>query len=366
MTRRHTLRHRLAITLALWLNRAQRRRLAGLLIALALAALVVAVLGASPWHVAELIFTGSFGTPNAAAYVIDAWVPLLFCAAALLLTFAAGMWNIGIEGQIVMGAVFATGALRLWGAILPPAAALAVAALAAILGGALWALLTGALRFWGNVNEIFGGLGLYFVANSLTVWLVLGPWRRAGIASTSGTEPFPPALWLPDCAGFPVGPVELLLALAAFVLVAFLLRGSHFGLRLKALGNNVEASARLGVPAVRQLCGAFVLAGGLAGLAGWTQVVGATSRHQLYPLISNGYGFLAIMVVLCAGFRPWRSLLIALAFAAIAMGSLQLALQLQLDSALGGVIQGLLVLGLLTARGWQWRQRKRKVWQWTR
>ena len=77
------------------------------------------------------------------------------------------------------------------------AAGAVLAALAAMLGGALWALLAGVLKLYGNVNEIFGGLGLNFIASSLTVYLVLGPWKRPGIGSTSGTQPFPPSLWLP-------------------------------------------------------------------------------------------------------------------------------------------------------------------------
>lgn len=326
-------------------------RLAGLLAALALSSLVLLVIGASPLDALGLVWDGAFGSTSRLAYVLTAWAPVLLCSAGLLFTFAAGMWNIGIEGQVVMGAVFATAALRPLQGTFPPAVALVLAALAGIVGGALWALLAGALRLYGNVSEIFGGLGLNFIAGSLTVYLVLGPWKRPGIGSTSGTVPFPPDLWLPAFRGLNVSPIEVLLGLVAIALVATALRGTHFGLRLKAVGKNLRSAFLLGVPTGRHMLLAFSLCGALAGLAGWVLVVGTSARHNLFPLISSGYGFLAILVVLLANLSAVWSVPISFFFAAISMGSLQLAMQRQLDSSLGGVIQGLLVLAVLLTQG---------------
>lgn len=272
------------------------------------------------------------------------------------MTFAAGLWNIGIEGQIVFGAIFATGALRGLGYLGPPWAAVLVAGLAAALGGALWAMLAGTLRVYGRVNEIFGGLGLNFIAGSLTVYLVLGPWARPGIASTSGTEPFGPALWLPAPIVPPVAvPGEVILGLAAIAAVAASLRGTYFGLYLAAMGLNLRAAQLRGIPTARETLRAFALCGALAGLAGFALTAGAYSRHQLFPLISGGDGYLAILVVLLAGRSALACLLISAAFAAISMGSLQLPLVMQLDSSMGGVIQGMLVLFMILLRGLQAR-----------
>jgi simple sugar transport system permease protein len=201
------------------------------------------------------------------------------------------------------------------------------------------------------VNEIFGGLGLNFIAGSLTVYLVLGPWKRPGIGSTSGTQPFPSSLWLPAFGGFHVSPIEVLSGVIAVFLVAFALRGTHFGLKLKAIGKNSRAAFLRGIPLNQSMLLAFGLCGGLAGLAGWVLVVGTSARHNLFPLISSGYGFLAILVVLLANLSALWSVPISFFFAAISMGSLQLALQRQLDSSLGGVIQGMLVLSVLVAKG---------------
>ena len=126
--------------------------------------------------------------------------------------------------------------------------------------------LAGVLKLYGKVNEIFGGLGLNFIASSLTVYLVLGPWKRPGIGSTSGTEPFPPALWLPRLPGFPVSPVEILLGLAAIVCVDLALRGT--GLRPAAEGHRQEPALGLpaGVPTEPHLLLAFAPA---APWPGW-------------------------------------------------------------------------------------------------
>ncbi len=335
-------------------------RIGGIVAALAISALVLVILGASPLDAFSLILSGAFSSTDKLAYVLTAWAPVLLCSAGLLVTFAAGLWNIGIEGQIIMGAVFATGIMRALQNSAPPAVVLALAALGGVLGGTLWAGLAGVLRLYGNVNEIFGGLGLNFIASSLTVYLVLGPGKRPGIGSTSGTQPFPPTLWLPAFPGMSVSPIEVLLGLAAITFVALLLRGTYFGLRLKAIGKNLRSSYLIGISTSRHMLLAFALCGMLAGLAGWVLVAGASSRHQLYPLISSGYGFLAILVVLLANQSAVWSLPISFIFAAISMGSLQLPLQRQLDSSLGGVIQGMLVLSILITQGLQARLRRRE------
>jgi simple sugar transport system permease protein len=322
---------------------------AGILVALALSAVVLLGMGVSPWEAAARLLGGAFSSPGDIASVLRTWAPVLLCSAGLLLTFSAGMWNIGIEGQVVMGAVCTTGALRLLQGVLPPWAALLLSALAGLVGGALWGALAGALRLYGNVNEIFGGLGLNFIANGLTVYLVLGPWGRPGSASTSGTEPFPRALWLPAFPGFDVSPYEVALGLLAIAAVAIVLRGTYFGLRLKAIGQSLRAAFLLGVPTASHLMAAFFFCGACGGLAGWVLVVGASTRHQLYPLISGGYGFLGVLVVMLANRRAGWVLPISFFFAAIAMGSVGL------DSSLAGVIQGLLVLGVLFSQGLQRR-----------
>lgn len=328
----------------------------GLCLTLLFGAAVLRALGASPVDAYRLILAGAFGTPERLSYVLTAWAPLLLCAAGLLLTFGAGLWNIGVEGQVVMGAIVATGVLRSLGPGSIPGLALGLAAAGAGAGGAAWGALAGALRTYGGVNEIFGGLGLNFVASSLSVYLVLGPWARPGIASTSGTLPFPPSLWFPTVLIPPVRvPGEVVLGVLAIVLSHALLQGTSFGLRLKAVGKNPRAAYLRGIPTTQVILAAFAACGALAGLAGFALLTSTYSRHQLFPLISGGYGFLAILVVLLANFNGPAALPVSLFFAAVSTGSLQLPLVMQLDSSAGGVIESLLVLLVLLLHGLQTR-----------
>jgi len=143
---------------------------------IAFTALILVFAGAPPLAAFRELITGSLGSFKKITDVLVSWVPLLLATSGLLITFAAGLWNIGIEGQIMLGAIFATGALRLFlDSSLPPGLVLAASILAGAAGGALWAVLAGALKTFGGVNEIFGGLGLNFVATALTIWLIFKP-----------------------------------------------------------------------------------------------------------------------------------------------------------------------------------------------
>jgi simple sugar transport system permease protein len=143
-------------------------QIAAILFALVFSAVILLMLGASPLDAFSLILSGAFGSSSKLAYVMTAWVPVLLCSAGLLVTFNAGPWNIGIEGQVVMGAVFATGLMQMLQDSFPPAVVLILAAFAGLLGGALWGMFAGGLRLYGNVNEIFGGLRLNFIAGGLS------------------------------------------------------------------------------------------------------------------------------------------------------------------------------------------------------
>jgi simple sugar transport system permease protein len=144
--------------------------------------------------------------------------------------------------------------------------------------------------------------------------------------------------------------IPVVLGITSVILVWLLLRGTLFGLRLKAVGNNAYSSYLMGIPTDRYILGAFAIGGGLAGIAGTVQAT--AFHHKLVPAVSGGYGFLAILVVLLAGFSAVAIAPIALFFVAISVGSTQIDLRLGLDSAFGGVLQGFIVLAVLLATGW--------------
>jgi ABC-type uncharacterized transport system permease subunit len=328
---------------------------AALMAALALIAVIMLSLDKAPLAAAQRFIEGAIGTPSARADVIMAALPMLLCAAGLLLTFTAGLWNIGVEGQVTMGAIFATIIARTiprdvsdWGIF----AALIVPAelLLAMFGGALWAGLAALLKIRGGINEIFGGVALNFISVNILLSLVNGAWR---VGTFPQTAPFAPAALLPRHPELRLSPLGIGIALAAFIAVFMALRGTRFGLQLRAIGRNARSAGILGVRVERNIFWAMVACGALAGLAGAFQAL--FTRGRLLPNISGGIGFMGVLIVLLTGVRAAWVLPVALFLAVVPIGSLKLATSLdsavQIDAALGNVFQGALVLAVLIGGG---------------
>jgi len=310
-------------------------------------ALILLLAGANPFTAFGQILGGAFESGRKFADVIVAWVPLLLCAAGMLVTFAAGLWNIGVEGQMVAGALATTAIVR--ALPLPAGLLLPLTVIVGMLGGALWGLLVGLLRTYGRVNEIFGGLGLNYLAMGLANYLIFGPWKPADGATMSGTDPFPKEAWMPIIAGSRASIPPLLMAVAAIIIVYLLVNNTRWGLRLKAIGLNAQTASRMGINTTGNMLLAFAVCGALAGLAGSLQTTAV--HYRLIPSISGGYGYLAQLVVLLSLLRAEWVPLIVFFFAVILVGSPRLELRMQLDSSLGGILQGSIVLFFLLMRG---------------
>ena len=316
------------------------------------ASLLLIIAGAPPLEAYYHLFLGSLSSWVKFTHVVKVWIPLTLCACGLLFTFRIGLWNIGVEGQVMIGSVFTTWALRAGGDSPDMGPVFIVLSLAAAaLGGALWAAVAGFLKTKGGVNEIFAGLGLNFVAQGIVLWLIFGPWKQPGVASMSGTETFPATLWLNAPALLRIPPVALALVVAALVATGLMLRYTRIGLDLKAVGRNPGAAFLYGLKPSRLMVLAMLFAGGFAGLAGNLQVTAV--YHRLIPAISSNYGYLALLVVMLANYNIWLVAPVAFFFACLNVGSIQLPMMLQLDSSLGGVIQGALVLATLGMHGWR-------------
>jgi len=337
-------------------------RISGVLAALLFATLILLIAHANPLEAFLNLFKGAVSTPIKIADSFVAWVPLILVTCGLVITFTAGLWNIGIEGQITLGAIMTTWALRLLQeSALPPTLIILLGFLAGIAGGVLWALLAGALKFYGGVSEIFAGLGLNFIATALTLWLIFGPWKRPGVASMSGTQPFDTAIWLPTLEGFRLSPWALLLAFVSIIVVFFLLNFMVVGLRLKAVGKNARAAIQMGISPSKYMLLAFILCGAFAGLAGAMQVLAV--YHRLIPSISSGYGFLGLLVAMLVNYQILWGAPVALLFAALNIGGIQLPIEMKLDSTLAGVMQSSLVLFFLLMEGVRKKMQKKEEMQ---
>jgi simple sugar transport system permease protein len=228
----------------------------------------------------------------------------------------------------------------------------------AVVGGMLWAALVGFLKTRLGVHEIFGGVALNSLANVAAIYLISGPWQPPEGGSAQSTAPFPSAALLPPMSTeFPVNLLALILVFVAIVFVVLALRGTRWGLQLRATGKNPRSSLLLGVPTTRSAMSALMVCGALAGIAGAYRVL--FTYGSLRPFVSGGIGFLALLVVLLVAIRALWAPFVALAFAVILAGSTRLRVALQLDQSLAGVLQGILVLLVLIANGLRQRWSER-------
>ena len=303
-------------------------------LALLLSSLIIILLGASPIDVFKNIFNGSFGKPEKIVKTFLIFLPISLASLALIITFSTGLWNIGIEGQIVLGAIGATVIAKsfLGDNIMSPLYQI-------ILGisfGSLWGLFCGFLKVKFNVHEIFGGLGLYFVGSGAIIYLILGPWSKEGIASTSGTDIFNKASWFPTFSDLNIPALPILIVAIILTLSIIFLGFTKAGLKLKATGTNPDSTEKFKFNSGSYIFIAFAITGAIAGLAGVFQA--SVFHHKLVPSISGGYGFLSILIVLASGKRIIPTMILALFFSAMIAGGSQLQLRLNLHSRLISII----------------------------
>ncbi|MBN2556188.1 MAG: ABC transporter permease [Anaerolineales bacterium] len=311
--------------------------------ALAITSLLLLGYGVTPDEGFGAMLKGAFGDSQKTLSVLAFWVPLTLASAGLVIAFTAGLWNIGVEGQIVMGAVASS-----WVALkvdAPGFVLIPLELLAGMAAGALWAALTGVLKTRGRVHEIFGGLALNNIAIIFTNYLISGPWQPPEGGTFRGTAPFQPAALLPLYGESRLSLLSVGLTIAAVLLAFFILKGTKWGLRLKALGKNAVSAFLLGVPSEKEMLLALMLCGAMAGLGGSVRVL--SWFDSLRQSISGGIGFLALLVVMLSGSQVLLIPFISMFFSAVLNGSITLQLRTQLHSSLGGILTAVMVLLVL-------------------
>ncbi|MEZ4710408.1 MAG: ABC transporter permease [Caldilineaceae bacterium] len=296
-----------------------------LVVALLFGAVLLRMVDANPWTVyrrmAELAFGDAYGWSDTTLKA----TPLILAGLGVSLAFRMRLWNIGAEGQLFIGAWFATGvALQLLPESTPQPLMLGAMALAGFVGGALWGAIPGLLKARLNVNEIITSLMLNYVAIFWNNYFIYGPWSQRGF----GLSPqFPRAAWLPrftDYAEqFPflrglTAHFGIFLALILAIVLWWALRQTKWGFEIRVLGDNPRAAHYAGINIVRNTVLIMMLSGGLAGLAGMSEVAGVV--HRLQERFSPGYGFTAIIVAWLAKLNPLAIVLVAYLFAGLLVG----------------------------------------------
>jgi simple sugar transport system permease protein len=301
------------------------------------------------------LWSGSIGSWYAltSATLVRA-VPLMFTGCAVAVAFRAGVFNIGAEGQFLVGAATAT-AVAL---ALPHGAASAVLALCvgALMGGA-WAEIAALLRARFAVLEVISTIMLNFVALHVVSYLVRGPLQEPTHIYPQ-TSTIAEGVRLARIPGIGRLHVGLLIALAVLIACGWIFRRTAAGFRLLAVGESSTAAESAGQIDVGQVTHrAFVASGALAGLAGAVEVLGVT--YALYENISPGYGYSAIAVALLAGLDPWRVIFSATLFAALEAGAGAMQRDANVPSTLVSVIEALLILAVIALQAVRWRVRGR-------
>jgi simple sugar transport system permease protein len=272
--------------------------------------------------------------------------PLMLCAIGLAVGFRANIWNIGAEGQFMLGAVGATGiALHFHdseSALLLPAMVLAGAA-----AGAAWAAIPALLKTRFNANEILVSLMLVYVAQLFVSWLVFGPWKDPDGFNFPQTAMFADAALLPALLADTRLHVGLLLALAALVAGHAFMNRSYAGFRMRVAGEAAEAARYAGFSASRTVWIGLLCGGAAAGIAGMCEVAGPMG--QLTDKLSLGYGFAAIIVAFVGRLHAFGIFLASLLMALLYIGGEQVQQYMNLPSSIALVFQGLLLFFLLGA-----------------
>lgn len=292
-------------------------------VALTLAALLVMMTGASPWSVVEALYQGSLSSPAAIGLSLDKATPLLIVALGTCIAARAGLFNIGQEGQLLIGAVtFTTIVLYVPG---PGPLILLLALAGGAVGGALWAGIAAALYFWRGIPVVITTLLLVYISMQVVFYAVSQSWwiqehLEAGGVMSPQSDLVPEDRWLPHIGSYPGLNFSsaFLIALILAVVVTVMLRRSTWGFRLRMLGMNQHAARRAGVNAVVYGGFALMLSGAFAGFAGSAMVGGG--NHRMQPGISENSGWDGLLVALVARENPVLAVPVAIFFGMLRAG----------------------------------------------
>jgi general nucleoside transport system permease protein len=318
------------------------RPLIGILLGLLAGAGLIALSGVNPLSAYLAMLNGAIGSPQSIANVLVRASPLLLAGVGVAIGIKAGLWNIGAEGYMYLGAIGA-GAVGIVNLPVPPIVHITLAILAgAVLGGA-WALVPAYLRAYRGVNEVVTTMMMNYVAIFFTSWMVHDPQPMA--------EPgafFPMSRILVPSARLPILMPGtslhpgFILGIAACILFYLALRFTPFGFRTRMLGANPEAARYAGVNVRRQILFVLLIGGMMGGVAGACEVMGLKMR--VYQDFVSGVGFEAVAVALLAAGNPLGVIASTLFFSAVKTGGAAMSVSTGVGGPMTVVIEALCVI----------------------
>jgi ABC-type uncharacterized transport system permease subunit len=319
--------------------------LGAIVLIIVLMAIAMMVAGTNPVDGFTALILGSLGGRNQIGKTLVATSALLFPSLGVALAFRAGLFNIGAEGQLLVGGMLAGAA----GAALtvPPFFAIVIMLVLGALCGGFWGAIAGWMKARLHANEIISTLMLNFVAQYITLYLVSGP-LKGPEATGAETAWLAPSYWLPTLLPHTRLSIGILIAIAIALALAFVFGRTVFGYELRAAGEAPEAARRNGVNLPRLTWVALALSGAIAGVGGATIVTG--ELHRFNTELSPGYGFIAIAVALVGDLDPLKVCIASFVFGSLEAGGLAMQASAQVPKDAIHVIEGLIILVLAARR----------------
>jgi len=313
--------------------------LAALAAAFVMASVVIAVSGESPWQSFGAMFGGAFGSGPAVGETLVKAIPLAISGLAVALGLRTGLFNIGVEGQLLMGALAA--ASLGFAVELPAAIHIPLCLAAGIAGGALWGFLPGLLKAKRGVHEVITTIMLNYIAFYLTHYLVTNQLKDVHTMAPQTPEIHATArlAHIVESGGLHWGLLIAVLCVAGF---AFLMSRSVTGYELKTVGLGPEAARAAGISVPGTIVLAMMLSGALAGMAGAVEVMGV--HYKFYDQFSPGYGFDSIAVALLGGNTAIGTALSAVLFGALRNGAVSMQLATDTPKEIVTLIQAIVIV----------------------
>ena len=270
---------------------------------------------------------------------------MTLCAVGLSVAFQTGFYNIGAEGQLLMGAIFSTYFALQFGD-LPSIIIIPGMLVAGFIGGGIWGLIPTYLRVKFDTNEVITTLMMNYIAQKLLEYLVYGPWKGPDEWGFPYTSKFNTNTWLPTWGFTRIHTPTLVFAILTGIVLYLVLSRTKIGFETRIVGKNPEAARYLGISYQRIFMLVMLISGGLAGVAGFGEIAGI--QHRLRPGISPGYGFTAIIVAWLGRLHPLGTMLVAVLFGGLLVGGEMLQIRLGLPSATIQLFNGVFLLTILS------------------
>jgi len=338
--------------------------ISALSLTLIFSAIAILLLGKNPAEAFQSIIVGAFGSRYSITEVLVKSSPLILAALGTAIAFRCKMWNIGVEGQILIGGAAASAVVLAFPS-LPGFLLVLLAILASFLAGGFWAGIAGYLKARYKASEIINTIMLNYVAIYLVELLVRGPLKDpTGFVPQSAR--FVPHAWLPILVQNTRLHAGFIFALIALLAGSFFLTKTTLGFNIIAVGSNPKAAEASGISIYHHMIVAMFISGGLAGLAGAGEVLGL--HHKLVSGFSAGYGFSAMAAAILGGLNPLGVGIFSFLFAALRVGADHMQRQMAVPIALIYLMEGTVII-FLQAREMlpnalsQLRNKAVNVWQ---